>query len=407
MRTYRELFAVPEFTPLFTASGLGITAGTIEGLALGTLVFEATGSPLLSALSMFGASFSQVLGATLLMAVADRRRPRALLTAGPSLLALGVALLAVPGLPVAVTLLIILATGLVNSVAGGARWGLLLRLLPEGGYVLGRSLFGMAGGLTQIGGFAAGGVLIAFLSPRGALLVAAGLFLAAAAVTRLGLTDRPPAGTGGVSARDTWRVNRELWGTRERRRLYLALWVPNGLVVGCEALFVPYAPDAAGALFLAAALGMLLGDVTMARLVPPRLRPRLITPMRLLLAAPFLLFALPGGPPLPLAAVLALVACTGYSASLLLQEQLVARTPEDMRGQALGLQSAGTMTFQAVGATLAGGVAHWVAPGPAMGVMAAASLLVSLALTPGLVRLARTPPTPDPARSSSAPRPAS
>ncbi|ONK12365.1 hypothetical protein [Streptomyces sp. MP131-18] len=409
MQTYRELFRVPGFTPLFTATGVQIAAGTVEGLALGTLVYESTGSPLLSAVSMFGASFSQVAGATLLMSAADRLRPRAVLTAAPLLFGGGALLLAVPGLPVWATLLVILGTGLVTSVTGGLRWGLLLRMLPDGGYVLGRSVFAMASGLTQIGGFAVGGLLIAFASARGALLISAALFALSALVTRLGLADRPPAGTGRASVRETWRVNRRLMSCPARRSLYLALWVPNGLIVGCEALFVPYAPDAAGVLFVAAALGMLIGDAAMGRFVPAAWRPRLITPLRLLLAVPFLLFALPATLrlPLPLAAAAALIACTGYSASLLLQEQLIARTPENVRGQALGLQSAGTMTMQAVGASLAGAVAQWLPPGGAMGVMAAASLLVSLALTPALVRLARTPPTPGRARSSADSRPAS
>ncbi len=409
MQTYRELFRVPEFAPFFAATGLQITAGTVEGLALGTLVFQSTGSPLLSAVSMFGASFSQVAGATLLMSAADRLRPRAVLTAAPLLFACGALLLAVPGLPVGAMLLVILGTGLVTAVTGGLRWGLLLRMLPEGDYVLGRSVFAMAGGVTQIGGFAAGGLLIAFASARGALLISAVLFALSAAVTRLGLGDRPPAGTGRASVRETWRVNRRLLSCPARRSLYLALWVPNGLIVGCEALFVPYAPDAAGVLFVAAALGMLFGDAAMGRFVPAAWRPRLITPLRLLLAAPFLLFALPAALrlPLPGAAAVVLIACVGYSASLLLQEQLIARTPEEMRGQALGLQSAGTMTMQAVGASLAGAVAQWLPPGRAMGAMAGASLLVSLALTPALVRLARTPPIPDRSRSAADRRPAS
>jgi hypothetical protein len=35
-------------------------------------------------------------------------------------------------------------------------------------------------------------------------------------------------------------ANRRLLGSPVTRPLYIALWVPNGLVVGCESLFVPY-----------------------------------------------------------------------------------------------------------------------------------------------------------------------
>jgi predicted MFS family arabinose efflux permease len=160
--------------------------------------------------------------------------------------------------------------------------------------------------------------------------------------------------------------------------------VPNGLIVGCEALFVPYDPAAAGVLYVAGALGMLAGDTALGRFVPPGWRARLVTPLRFLLAAPFLLFVVEM--PLPLAVVVVAVATFGYGATLLLQERLVALTGEETRGQALGLHSAGMLTMQAVGASVAGAVAQFLAPGDAMAVMATASLVVSLVLTPLLAR---------------------
>ena len=77
MRTYRELFAVPEFKPLFWTSAIQVAAQTISGLALATLIYDATRSPLLSALAMFGPSLTQLIGASTLLAAADRLPPRA------------------------------------------------------------------------------------------------------------------------------------------------------------------------------------------------------------------------------------------------------------------------------------------------------------------------------------------
>jgi predicted MFS family arabinose efflux permease len=237
-------------------------------------------------------------------------------------------------------------------------------------------------GVMQIVGFAAGGLLIAVVSPRTALVIGAALSLTGALVFRFGLARRQPRALGRPSVRATWRVNRHLWSSPARRSVYLALWVPNGLVVGCEALFVPYAPDAAGVLFIAGALGMLAGDLAVGRFVPHHLRPRLVTPLRVLLALPYLLFALPLG--IGVAAAAALIASVGFGAGLLLQERLIALTGEDVRGQALGLHSTGMMTMQGVGATVAGLVAQYLPVGTAMTVMAAASLVVSLLLTSGL-----------------------
>lgn len=187
--------------------------------------------------------------------------------------------------------------------------------------------------------------------------------------------DRPSIGR-------TWRVNTELWSHPLRRNVYLALWVPNGLVVGCEALFVAYAPDSAGVLFMAGALGMLAGDTVTGRLLSPAWRTKLIAPMRLLLAAPYLLFA--AALPMPIAVIAVAVASVGFSATLMLQERLLALVPAEVRGQALGLHSSGMLTMQAVGATLAGVIADLLSPRNAIVVMAIASLAVTIALTPRL-----------------------
>ncbi|MEU0517949.1 MFS transporter [Streptosporangium sp. NPDC006007] len=382
MRTYGELFPTPEFTPLFAAVSAQVAGGTVSGLALGSLVYAATGSPLLSALSVFGSSFAQVIGATALLSLADRLPPRALLTTVATIFAAGTAAMAIPGMPIWGLFAVIMALGLTGSVGGGVRWGLLSEILPDEGYVLGRSMFNMAVGAMQIGGFALGGVLVTALSPRETLLIGAGLDLLAAVVIRTGLTRRAPRATGRPSVRETWRVNALLWSSPARRHLYLALWIPNGLIVGCEALFIPYAPDAAGVLFMSGALGMLAGDTVMGRFVPHERRGGLITPLRLLLAAPYLLFALPL--PFPVAMVAAATASAGFSAGLLLQDRLVALIPDGMRGQALGLHSAGMLTMQAVGASVAGSVAQYVSPATAMALMASASLAVTVALTPRL-----------------------
>ncbi|MFC4327599.1 MFS transporter [Streptomyces andamanensis] len=399
MRSYQDLFRTPEFTPLFLSTAAQTAAQTMSGLALGTLVYRATGSPLLSAVSMFGPSLAQVLGATLLLSGSDRLAPRPALTGVTLAFAATTAVLALPGLPLGALFAVVLVQGLVASLGGGVRWGLLNEILVPGGdtgYLLGRSLFNMMGGLLQIVGYAVGGALVAVLSPRFSLLSAAVLYALACAVVRLGLSRRPPRATGRPSAAATWRTNVLLWSDRPRRLTYLGLWLPNGLVVGCESLYVSYAPDAAGPLFACAALGMLAGDATVGRLLPPAVRRRAATPLLLLLAAPYLLFAL--RPPLPVAAALAALASAGFAANLVQQERLMALTPAALSGHALGLHSAGMLTLQGVSAALAGSVAQFTSPAVATTAMAAASAAVTLALAAAARRT--------PAQADGRPRPA-
>jgi predicted MFS family arabinose efflux permease len=390
VRTYRELFRSPEFTPLFLASAGLVAASTVSGLALGTLVYAATGSPLLSALSMFGPSLAQLIGATTLLSAADRLPPRATLTGISLLFCLSTAALAIPGLPVWAAFAIVGGQGLVNSLAGGVRYGLLTEILAQPDYLLGRSVLNMSVGIMQIVGFALGGLLVTTMSPRGTLLAGAVLYLAGAAVTRIGLRRRPPRTSGRPTVAQTWRTNALLLGCRSRRYVYLALWVPNGLIVGCESVFVAYSPRHAGLLFAAAAAGMLAGDTLAGRFVPASWRRCLGAPMRLLLAAPYLIFAL--RPALPVAVAAITLASVGYCASLLLQERLIELTPAELSGHALGLNGSGMLAMQGIGAAIAGTLAQQTTPATAMTVMAILSVAVTLALAPGLRPPKRPPP---------------
>jgi predicted MFS family arabinose efflux permease len=113
-----------------------------------------------------------------------------------------------------------------------------------------------------------------------------------------------------------------------------------------------------------------------------------------LLAVPYLLFAFQLS--LPVAVGATAIASTGFAATLLLQERLIALTGDDIRGQALGLQANGLKAMQAVGATMAGLLAQLLPVGTAMAVLAVASLAVTAVLSPGLrlsdARIARHRP---------------
>jgi predicted MFS family arabinose efflux permease len=217
-------------------------------------------------------------------------------------------------------------------------------------------------------------------------------------IVRFGVRGRPArsgrSGRSGRIVRHTAAVNRRLLRSPVTRPLYLALWVPNGLVVGCESLFVPYGNAASGGhgslagwLFASTAAGAMAGDLVVGRFVPPEWRDQLIGALRVLLAAPYLLFFL--NPPPAAAVTLGFLAATGYAASLPLQDRLIRHTDDAVQGQVLGLHMNGMMTWQAIGALTAGTVASFLPPATAMGTMAAASTAVTLLLIPGLRRSAQ------------------
>src|SRR4051794_2200771 len=386
-RGYADLFRRREFAALWLGNALGVAATTMAGLSLGTLVYAQTGSPLLTALTMFGPSLVQVAGAGTLMSAADTSPPRRLLVGVSAVMAGALACQALLDLPPAARLALVFGAAYVLSIGNGVRWGLLTEVLPSGDFALARSAMNVSVGVMQIAGFATAGLLMHALSVSQVFWLAASLPAIAVAVTWCGITDHPPRRVGRAGMRETWRGNRALLGLPSTRVLLVALCVPNGLVAGCEALFVPYAGGAAAALFTAGAVGMLTGDVLMGRVLSRAQRHRAAGWLRLLLALPFLLFWWQPG--VPLAVLLAGLACVGYAASLGQQELLVRLTPAQLSGQVLGAESAARVTCQGLGAVVAGGVAELVRPGGAITLLSLGSLAVSACLTPALMRVGR------------------
>jgi MFS family permease len=246
--TYRDVLAVPEFRTLLGGFAVFLVSETVQMLALSVLIYASTGSPLLAALAYVAGFLPQALGGTVLLAVADRWRPRRVLL-GFDGARLVVALALASGLlPPVAMLLLVFTLGGVAPVVQATRTALLPDLLSGDAYVLGRSLFTVTSAGTQVAGAAVGGVLLAVVGPGGALWLTAAACLVSAAVTRFGLADRParqPAGrpgSGGADAvRQTWRVNRLLLGDPAVRGLLLAQWLPGVLMVAAEGVVVPYA----------------------------------------------------------------------------------------------------------------------------------------------------------------------
>jgi MFS family permease len=388
MRTYRELFSIGEFRVLFTTTSLNVAAGSVASLALGTLTYTETGSPLLAAFVMFGGPLVRLATSWFLLSLSDLWRPRTALVLAAGIGVVADLAQAVPEMPMAVRLVVLVIPWILLSAMGGSMIALVSDVVPEGTFIFARATINIAVGVMQIVGYGLGGLLLLALTTSQLFLGAAACSFLALLLVRFGLGDHPPRASGKAVERSR-AVNRLLLGSPVLRPVYLALWVPNGLVVGCEALIVPYAGERAGFLFAATAIGMLAGDVLMGRVIAPDRRDRLVEPARFLLAIPWLFFLLQPG--LVVACLLAALASVGYCASLPLQERLVGRTAPDIRGHVLGLHGLGMMSMQGVGALLAGGVATLLgsdseAAGMAIGVMSAGSVLVTLSLVRGLQR---------------------
>jgi hypothetical protein len=389
MRTYRELFAVREFRALFAAQCLNVAASSISSLALGTITFSATRSPILTGLAIFGGQLVRLVASWFLLSASDLLRPRQALVAVAASTCGADLLQSLPGLAWGIRFVILALPFVVMAATGGSMLGLVSDILPAESFVFGRSTLNVAVGVMQIAGYGFAGLLLLHVGTTALFLSAAAAAATALVLLRLRIGDHAPRAAGGGMIRRTREINRQLLASTLLRPVFLALWLPNGLIVGCEALFVPFAGRQAGYLYASTAAGMLMGDIVVGRFVSARLQDALIDPLRMLLAIPYLAFVF--HPSLPLAVALGFIASAGYAASLPLQERLVTHTDPAARGQVLGLNTTGVMAMQGIGATLAGCLAQALgstrsAASVAIFIMAATSLAVSVALVPGLRR---------------------
>lgn len=384
--TYGDVFVEPEFRTVVVGNLLMLLAETLRPLALSVLVLDVTDSALLSAVT-FGAGFvPQAIGGSTLTALADRLRPRRLLVAYDLMQTAVTGVLAAVWLPVWAVLVLVAVAGTFAPLRSATTGALLPEILGGDRYVLGRSIVQTVSSTVQIAGYAVGDVLVAFLSPRVALLLAACSYLVAAAIWRLGLRERAVR-TPGLALRatvtETWRTNVGLLRCDRRLRgLLPAMWLPVAAVAGAEATLVAYAARAglpegsAGYLLAALPVGMVLGDVVIARVFRPATRARLAFPLGLLKGVPLLAFAARPGLVTAMALLCVVGTCVAYS--LPLQAAFAELVPEDLRGRGFGLFSSGLMTAQGLGTAAIGALAS--AFGPAAAITAAGGLAATVVI---------------------------
>jgi MFS family permease len=208
---YRDVWAQPVFRVVFLSRSLGTTADTLRMLAMSVLIYAATGSALLAALT-YGISFlPQLLGGSLLGALTDRAPPRALMTAGYIGEFVSAAVLGLARLPVWGALTLVAVVSCLTPVFTGVSSRVLSDRLTGDAYVLGRALSNSASSTSQLLGLGGGGVAVATLGPRHALLISAACHLIAALIVRLRLG---PTGRPGPTGR---RAQTERPGPTRRR----------------------------------------------------------------------------------------------------------------------------------------------------------------------------------------------
>jgi MFS family permease len=359
---------VREFRAVFAAHVLSMGGEVVAMIALSVLVFRLTGSPLLTALTFALGFVPYALSGTLLSGLADRYPARRVLVTCDLFCAGCAAAMVLPGTPIAVLLSLRGTMAVIAPVFAGARAASLTDILPGDTFVLGRSLIRMVAQGAQIVGAGAGGLLLIVASPRAVLAITATTFAGSALLLRFGTRRRPAraAAEGGAIVRQSLAGSGRLLADRRVRALLALWWAQSFFVVVPEALAAPYtAGIGAGTtglgLFMAAMpVGTLLGELLAGTLLSQAARSRIAGPLAACSLLPYVAFAL--HPSLPWA--IGAMFVTGLSAAYTLgvDQWFIAAVPEDLRGRAMTLLSAGLMTIQGLGMAAAGGAAELAPP---------------------------------------------
>lgn len=351
MATYGQLFAVREFRFLHGAQVLSYLGDQLAAVAVAVVVFDRTGSGLLTAVAYASAWLPGIVAGPLLSPYADRWSRRDVMVAADVARAALMLLLVVPGVPLAAMIGVLYVTHALSAPFAAARSALMPEVLDGDTYVTGNGLENIAFQLGQLAGLAGGGLVVALIGARGALAADAASYALSALLIVTGVRRRPapdqptrPGLAGGL---------RHLLADPWLRRCLALVWVAAAVTYAPEAIAYPWAgdPATAGLLMAAPCVGYLLGAFALTRLLSPATRDRLLVPLAVLGPA-----ALIPAVRAPVPVMLALLALSGAGASFAapLNAIFARRVDPAFRGRVMGVAISGLLAAQGLGFLTAG-----------------------------------------------------
>lgn len=388
----RDVLRDREFAALLASTGFSVLGDQIARIAIAIIVYDRTGSAFLSASTVALSYLTWLVGGPVLSTLADRRPRKRLMLLCDGLRAGLVCLLVLPGVPLWLLFAVMLCVGSLAPPFDSAKSSLVPEILHGERYVVGNAVTGSVNQGGQAVGFLLGGILVATVTPRGALLVDALTFVVSGLLVLLFLRDRAQPERAKTTVREdvVGGVRLSLASPLLRRLLgYAAVGAVIGIVP--ESLAVPVAaqlgggPITAGFLIAAGPVGFLLGSVLVVRMAYDRRDARL-TPLTALSCVP-LLFSPLIGDPVTMTIVWTL-AGTGAAAQLIANAAYMVAVPAGGRGRAFGVAMLTIMVTSGLGAFAGGAVAEAVGGRWSVALMS----LVTLGLLVPVARMAGAAP---------------
>jgi MFS family permease len=356
--TFREVLASGEFRAVYAATALSWFGDYLARAAVTALVFQQTRSVTASA-AAFAISYLPWLGIGPVLAALVERYPFRRVMIGCDLIRMVlIALVALPGLPVHMMIVLLFLAALLNPPFDAARSALLPRILDGDRYVVGVALNATTNQCAQIIGYLFGATLGAF-DPQLALLLNAATFGISAFLVGLGVHERPavPARSNRAPLlRETADGFKIVFGNTVLRAIALLIFstvlftvVPEGLAAAWAATLSTNDHDRGwiqGVIMMSYPVGFALGGLGMSRLVTPSVRRRLILPLAIL--APLALVPSLFRPPVFAIAAMTLVCGIATAGVSPVSNGLfVQALPDGFRARAFGVVMTGIQLMQA------------------------------------------------------------
>ncbi len=384
--TYREVLTSGEFRAIYAASALSWVGDYLARAAVTVLVLQMSGSVPLSA-AAFAISYAPwLLGGSVLVSIAERFPYRSVMVFSDIARVALMVLVALPGLPLPVVLVLLLASSLFAPPFDAARSATLPAVLTGDRYVVGMGLHSATAQPAQIAGYFAGASLAA-ADPRMALLLNALTFAASAILIGTYVQRRAPALDRSRRTdliRETIDGFRLVFTTPALRAVVVLVFGGSLFAVVPEALAAAWAvhlagPEAPGwtqGLIMASVpLGSVFGALTVSRFVAPARRRHLLRPLAV--ATPLTLVPAVLDPSAGWVALLA-GAC-GFAIGGLVpiaNGQFVKALPNEFRARAFGVVQAGLHLLQGAAVLVTGLVADKTALPLAVGIWSLAGVVL-------------------------------
>lgn len=189
--TFRDVFAVREFRALWFSEILSVAGDRLALVALTLLFFDRTHSPLIAATVYAAGYLPWVIGGLFLADLADRYPRRSVMVVCNAVRAVLIAVMAVPGVPPGVLVALLFTATMFAPPFESARAAITPDILQGERYVLGTAVVQTTYYVAQFIGAAGGGVAVALIGVRSALVINAVSFVLSGLLILLATRRRP------------------------------------------------------------------------------------------------------------------------------------------------------------------------------------------------------------------------